>query len=461
MRWKLVAIIAFLALAGGAVAASFGAFTATTASATGLLTSTASVADVTDEVAATGTVDSAQSYGTAFGTDPWVIGDSADSADATPNDSSVTWRVTSVDVGVGDAVKAGEVLARADSTDLEAQIAAARRDVESARLEVVQAKASLADADSSSEVREAQISLYSARSSRANAEASLKALLKQRRNGDHSNALDAQIEAARRTLQSARLQVIQASADLADAQSSDPKLQARISLNGARTAKADADATLEALIDEHDLDELVSPIDGVVTDVALAEGVNAPSGAAITVASNALEVSTSVVESDVASISVGQAASVTITALDQVVDGTVTSIAPIAEAGSTSDVVSFAVTLHLANVPEALRPGMTAEVTIVTASANDVLTVPSRALSGSGDNYTVRLVGADGTVEVRSVTVGLLTDSLAEIKSGLAAGDSVVTGSSSTDALGNGGGNFQGGPGGFQGPGTIITGPGR
>jgi macrolide-specific efflux system membrane fusion protein len=125
--------------------------------------------------------------------------------------------------------------------------------------------------------------------------------------------------------------------------------------------------------------------------------------------------------------------------------------------------VSFAVTIELAEAPDALRPGMSAEVTIVTASAQDVLTVPSRALSGSGDNYTVRVVGADGTIEVRAVTVGLVTDSLAEIQSGLSAGDAVVTGTSSTDALGGGGG-FQGGPGGgFQGGpgGGLVGGPGQ
>jgi macrolide-specific efflux system membrane fusion protein len=105
---------------------------------------------------------------------------------------------------------------------------------------------------------------------------------------------------------------------------------------------------------------------------------------------------------------------------------------------------------------------MSADVTIVTASASGVLTIPSRALSGTGGSYAVRLVGADGSVQTRSVTVGLVTDSLAEIKSGLAAGDAVVTGTSSTSTLGTGGtgtgrGGFNGGA--FGGPpgGGIIT----
>jgi RND family efflux transporter MFP subunit len=464
VRWKLVAIIVFLAVAGGAVAVSFGAFTPATTSATDLLTATAVVADVTDEVAATGTVASVESYATAFGTDPWVLGETTDAADSTaPADSEVAWRVTSIGVGVGDVVKAGDVLAQADSSDLDAQIDDARRSVESARLGVVEAKDDLAADDTSAQVRQARIALYSARSAKANADATLTALIKQRNNGDDSKALRAQIEGARRSVESARLQVIQAKADLVDAQSGDPKLQARIALNSARTAKANADAALAALIEQRRNDTIVAPIDGIVTDVAIAEGADAPSGAAITIESGSLVVSTSVVESDVASISVDQAATVTITALDEVVEGTVTSIAPSADEASTSGVVSFAVTVELADVPDALRPGMSAEVTIVVASAQDVLTIPSRALSGSGDNYTVRVVGADGAVEVRAVTIGLVTDSLAEIQSGLSEGDAVVTGTSSTDALGGGGGGFQGGGGGgFQGgPGGGLIGPGQ
>ena len=393
MRWKLVAIIAFLVVAGGAVAVSLGAFTPSSTSATDLLTATAGLADVTDEVAATGTVASAESYETAFGTDAWVVGDTADAADSTTSaDSGVAWRVRSISVSVGDVVQEGDVMARADSSEL-----------------------------------------------------------------------DAQIEDARRGAESARLQVVQAREDLENADSGAPKRQARISLYNAQTAKANAGAALAALIEQRDNDRIVAPIDGIVTDVALVAGADAPSGSAITIESRSLVVSTSVVESDVASISVGQAATVTISALDEVVDGTVASIAPSAEETSTSGVVSFAVTVELAEAPDALRPGMSADVTIVTASVQDVLTVPSRALSGSGDNYTVRVVGADGTVEVRAVTVGLVTDSLAEIQSGLGAGDAVVTGTSSTDALGGGGG-FQGGPaGGFQGGpgGGLVGGPGQ
>ena len=388
MRWKFLAIIVLVAVAAGAVAVSMGALTPATTSATDLLTSTAAVADVTDEVAATGTVASSETYGLGFGTAAWVV---TDAAASTPPDSSVTWLVDSVKVKVGDTVQEGDQLATADTADLEAQIADAARSASSARLQLTQAEKDLDDADSGA-----------------------------------------------------------------------PTRQARIALNNAQSAKTKADSDLAALKAQRKHAILTAPIAGVVTEVAIAEGTDAGSGAAIKVASRTLVVETSVVESDVASVKLNQAATVTVGAIDQSIDAMVTEIAPSADDSGSGGVVSFAITVQLAEVPAALRAGMSADVTIVTASANDVLTIPSRALSGSGGNYSVRVVGADGTVQIRSVTVGLVTDSLAEIKSGLAAGDAVVTGTSSTQSLGNGGngggqfdGGFQGGPPG----GGIITRP--
>jgi len=96
---------------------------------------------------------------------------------------------------------------------------------------------------------------------------------------------------------------------------------------------------------------------------------------------------------------------------------------------------------------------MTADVTITTASATNVLAIPARALLGTTGAYRVRVLNADGSVTTKDVTVGLVTDSLVEIKSGLQAGDRVITGTSSSQnsnggPTNQGGGRFFGGPGG-------------
>jgi hypothetical protein len=99
---------------------------------------------------------------------------------------------------------------------------------------------------------------------------------------------------------------------------------------------------------------------------------------------------------------------------------------------------------------------MSADVTIVTAQVDDVVAIPAIALSGTSGSYTVRVITSSGTAETRTVTVGLVTSDLAEIQSGVAAGETIVTGtsadktatSSSSSSTNLGGlSGIQGGPG--------------
>jgi len=385
MKWKVLLIVALLAGGAVAVGASLGVIGASPASAANdYLTAQAAVADVVDQVAATGSIAPSASWGLTFGAAAHAAASSTGAAAG-----GVTWPVAKVNVAVGSAVKKGQVLAAASSTDLEAQIA---------------------DAD--------------------------------------------------RAWQNARIQLSQAQ-DQLDAATTDPATQqAQIGLNAAETAESHARQALLDLKAQRLHETLVAPADGVVTAVSIAVGSNAPAGDAIQLAADPLEVKTSVVESDISSISLGQTASVTVAALGgNPIVGTVASIAPTGSSSGNSGVVSFDVAITLVDAPAGLRSGMTADVTITTASATGVLAIPARALQGTTGAYRVRVLAADGTVSVRDVTVGLITSSLAEIKSGLQAGDTVITGTSSSQNSVNGsnGGGRVFGPGG-GGPTTIRSG---
>ncbi len=376
MRLKLFAIVVLLLVGGAAVAVSTGVLTPAATNATSLLTAAASVADVTDQIAATGTIKAAAQYELAFGVAPvQTAGSSSTAAGSNALAASIEWPVTDVKVAVGDRVTAGEVLATVDASDLESQIADARRAASSAELQLRQARADHANASGTAAKRQTQIALYNAQSAAAKASADLAAL---------------------------------------------------VALRGHVT--------------------ITAPVAGTVTAVAISKGSDAPSGAAITMISGELRVSTEVVESDIAAIKVDQQATVTVSALDASLQGKVVSIDPVGAAAGSNGVVSFAVTVALDAPPAGLRPGMSADISIVAASATGVLSIPSRALSGSAGAYTVRVVATDGTVSVRDVEVGLVTSSLAEIKSGLQAGERVVTGtSSSQNTTTNVGGAFPGG----------------
>jgi macrolide-specific efflux system membrane fusion protein len=385
MRLRLLALVGLLVIGGGAVFVAIGGCGPPATAASTLLTSPAAVTDVTDEIAATGTVQASEQYLLAFGLAPTVADGAAENVTppADPVASGVAWLVSEVQVAVGDHVTKGQTLATADTADLEAQITEATRAAKSAAIQLRQATDDREDASTTASRRQTQMALYNAQS-----------------------------------------------------------------------ADARAKAELAALVALRDRVTLTAPADGIVTKVAISVGADAPSGAAIALLSSDLRISTSVVESDVAAIKAGQEASVTVAALDATLRGQVVSVDPVGSGGASGGVVSFAVGVKLDAPPAGLRPGMSADITIVAASATNVLAIPSRALTGSAGSYTVRVVAADGSESTRAVEVGLVTSSLAEIKSGLQAGELVVTGtSSSQSSLGANGGAVVGG-GAF--PGGVI-----
>src|ERR671931_478559 len=106
MRMKLVAIVVLLAVGGAAVVAALGAFTPQATNATSLLTAAASVTDVIDEIAATGTVETASQYSLAFGSAPSESASSSSDNGAASNQlaASIDWPVTEVKVAAGDHV---------------------------------------------------------------------------------------------------------------------------------------------------------------------------------------------------------------------------------------------------------------------------------------------------------------------------------------------------------------------
>jgi multidrug efflux pump subunit AcrA (membrane-fusion protein) len=83
------------------------------------------------------------------------------------------------------------------------------------------------------------------------------------------------------------------------------------------------------------------------------------------------------------------------------------------------------------NPTRVLVPGMYALATIVLDHVTNVLTVPLIALDRTEQGVTVLLVGHDNVLERRPVTLGIETADTAEVVSGLAEGDLVVTGSRS------------------------------
>jgi HlyD family secretion protein len=141
---------------------------------------------------------------------------------------------------------------------------------------------------------------------------------------------------------------------------------------------------------------------------------------------------------------VGQNARLTADAFPGVeLAGEVTTIAPVAQV--QAGVVLYPVTIRLkpavpatdAGQAPLLRAGMTADVTIVTASREDALIAPLRAIKTEGEHsYVDRLVA--NKVERVEVKLGMMTETEVEITSGVAEGDVVVVVAAPTQSSGEG-----------------------
>jgi macrolide-specific efflux system membrane fusion protein len=354
MSWRVLVAALLIVVGVGAVGLVVLGPTLGARDAPQYLTAAATRTNVVQQAVATGSVSAHATYGLAFGEQPQLVTASSSSASG---GGSTTWRALTVRVKVGDTVKAGQVLATADTGDLRAQFDSATASWRAASIQQTIAQTTLDDATTTEQIRQAKIGLYNA---------------------------EAQFAQATKTRADLRDQIARAT--------------------------------------------LTAPSAGMITAVNVVANVIAPSGAAIQMEASPMEVTAEFAESDLPALAVGQPATVTIGAVNGTVSGKVTRITPVASSSGSSSVVTYAVTISLDNAPPDVRSGMSADVSVATATASNVIAVPSIALSGSNGNYSVRVLTADGQVEVRAVEVGLMTSSLAEIKSGLNAGDEIVTG---------------------------------
>jgi macrolide-specific efflux system membrane fusion protein len=102
--------------------------------------------------------------------------------------------------------------------------------------------------------------------------------------------------------------------------------------------------------------------------------------------------------------------------------GTVTEVGQVASA--SSGVATFPVTVSFDDSSGNFNAGASVQVAITYAQATDVVQVPSQAVTTSNGTSTVT-VSADGTTETRTVTTGLTADGMTEITSGLRVGEQV------------------------------------
>ena len=393
--------------------------------------------------------------------------------------------VTAIEVTLGQVVKAGDVLATSDDTSARLTLASAEASLASAEAQLMtttQEQTSKEKASSAAQVGSSNVAVGNSRTALTQAQATYaqdkvtQDALVAAAQATYDNATDATSKAnaqtaltqAKNTRDSTLLrdsQSIQtAGGSLTSAQASlvSAAASAAVNAQGAKagavasaTAQiASAQATVDQAQSTLDHTILRAPVGGTVVSIAGTVGGPSSAGSTSTTSSSTsgfvvlssmsnLQVTTMVAEADAAKVQVGQKATVSFSALGTSASGSVTAID--LTQTITNNVVEYGVTVLLDAPPAGVRLGQTSSVSIVTATRDNVLSVPSSAITKTGPVSTVTL-RKDGLDVVTTVQTGLVGDSGTEITSGLSEGDQVVISSSTTT-----GGSFTFPGGGFGG----------
>ncbi len=229
-----------------------------------------------------------------------------------------------------------------------------------------------------------------------------------------------------------------ASQDAVD-QALDAQLQARAQLALDQATVRQRAASLAAARVNLGYTDIVSPVDGTVVsrNVTVGQTVAAsfqtPTLFLIATDLTRMQVDANVSESDIGAVGDGQSARFTVEAYPgRVFAARVVQVRQAPQA--VQNVVTYDVVLGVANPDLALKPGMTATASIVTAQRGDVLRVPDEALRftppGAAPSRAPRVwVLRDGAAVAVALRTGLDDDSHTEVIGGaLRAGDKVIVG---------------------------------
>lgn len=383
----------------------------------------------------------------------------------------VSGKVAEVLVDIGDVVKAGQVLARLDTTSLELNLRQAEAQLKSAQAQLAKAQSPATE----EELKAAEAAYYNAlaqyqelkNSPSPESLASLKAQLEKARVAlERAQAAydrvswrpDISARPESLALQDATLDYEVALANYEAAAKGPSKEELAAAWRNVESAKAKLEslrsgptkedlASAEAAVEQaqvavetarHNLEAAVlkAPFDGVIAAMNLVVGEPAASPAVTLMDFSHFRITVQVDEMDVGQLAVGMPAVVTVDALPGVtLTGRVERIG--VAASSAGGAVYYPVVIALDPTDAPLRAGMSANVTIQVQELTDQLLIPTWAiLTNPVTNRPYVLRQTASGVEPVNVQLGVRYSGYAQVLSGLSEGDIIVvpnqTGSSTT-----------------------------
>jgi multidrug efflux pump subunit AcrA (membrane-fusion protein) len=335
---------------------------------------------------------------------------------------SIAGKVVAVGVELGSYVKRGQMIVRLDDVDLKLRVQQAQAQLDQAKAALRQAEEKVGirpgrsfDPNKVPEVANARVALELAEKNLRRAEKLIES-------GDISRSFFDEQRAHRDQLK----EQYESALSLAR-QNYAAVMTARANVANAETQLGLAQRNLSYAL-------VFSPIDGFVAErtADLGEYVSPTTKVATIVRINPLRVRIDIPEQAIPEVNVGQSVSVTTSAWpDRNFSGRIARISP--NVSQTSRTLT--VEAEIENSSGVLKPGQFATVRILQSRAQPAVLVPSRAVrTESGVNRV--FVIKDGHAQERLVQLGQAEGDLVEIKSGVAADETVAT--SNIDQLSDG-----------------------
>lgn len=224
--------------------------------------------------------------------------------------------------------------------------------------------------------------------------------------------------------------------DLDEAQKNYDTAAAQVDLYRAQTEQAQA--ALDYNLTQLGYTKIVSPVDGIIVSKSIEEGQTVAASFETPTLFNVAEdltkmkIEASVVEADIAKVKEGQTVEFSVDSFpDEKFIGKVTQVRN--EAITNSNVVTYTVIIEVNNEELKFKPGMTANVEIITAQKDDVFLIPNKALRFSPDNGETRYqskgiwVLQNNQPQRIDITSGVYDDDNTEISgSGLKEGMNII-----------------------------------
>lgn len=322
--------------------------------------------------------------------------------------------VSALPVEEGDFVEKGCVMARLDRDEAEAQLASAEAalELEKKRLAQAEAGVSMEKATTEAALREAGSVLWETESRLQRYGLLFERGLVSRQEYDRVKN---------------EREVAQARYDTAKAGLDKNKVKEK-DVEAARAAVRQAEAALGAVKVQLGYCTIESPISGVISKLPVEAGETVGAGTVVAelVDPKDIFVLSTIDEVDVGRLRLGMPVKVLVDAFpERLFGGTVTRVSPIVS-GEKQETRTFEVRVAFDEEVPLLKPGMSADIEVMSRSIKDVLHIPAQSVIEKNDRKYVYTVDG-GRARLVPVEVGYFSWSDAEITGGLEEGDVVIT----------------------------------